>query len=77
MIQEGGRKRELVVGVVRANHKLHKSAGESNDTVGYYTSDGHLLNACEKKDTKSAQPVEGSSVTFRIVNHNANKIGVL
>ena len=59
LIQEDGRKRELVVGVVRANHKLHKSAGESNDTVGYYTSDGHLLNACDKKDAKSAQPVEG------------------
>lgn len=61
MIQEDGGKRELVVGVVRENHNVHKSAGESNDTIGYYTSDGHLLNACESKDTKSAQPVEGSS----------------
>lgn len=68
MIQEDGKKRQLVVGVVRANHKLHKSAGESNDTIGYYTSDGHLLNACEKKETKSGQPVEGIAIKSSLQN---------
>ena len=62
MIQEDGSKRELVVGVVRASHKLHKPAGEYNDAIGYYTSDGHLLNACDKNDEKSAQPVGGIAV---------------
>ena len=77
MIQEDGRKRELVVGVVRANHRPHKSAGECNDSVGYYTSDGHLLNACDKNNTKSAQPVEGSRFTLEYNNSYGSETGML
>ena len=77
MIQEDGRKRELVVGVVRANHRPHKSAGECNDSVGYYTSDGHLLNACDKNNTKSAQPVEGSRFSLEYNNSYGSETGML
>ena len=77
MIQDDGRKRELVVGVVRANHRPHKSAGECNDSVGYYTSDGHLLNACDKNNTKSAQPVEGSRFTLEYNNSYGSETGML
>ena len=79
MIQEDGRKRELVVGVVRAEHTPHKSAGECNDSVGYCTSDGHLLNAqCDKNDTKSAKPVAGSgSFTLEYNNSYGSETGIL
>ena len=68
MIQEDGRKRELVVGVVRKGHVLLRAAGLTKDTIGYFTSDGHLVNACDKKDTESSQPVEGSSLTLKYNN---------
>lgn len=36
-------KRELVVGVVRAKHDVHKAAGEVRHTVGYHACNGHIV----------------------------------
>jgi len=35
--------RDLVVGVVRAKHDVHKAAGEVRHTVGYHASNGHVV----------------------------------
>ena len=34
--------RDLVVGVVRAKHDVHKAAGEVRHTAGYHASNGHV-----------------------------------
>ncbi|KAL9984603.1 hypothetical protein ACROYT_G006916 [Oculina patagonica] len=43
IVQEGGMKRDLVVGVVRAKHDVHKAAGEVRHTVGYHACNGHIV----------------------------------
>lgn len=60
LIKDNGKKRELVVGVVRAKHNLHEAAGESDDTIGYQASDGLIRNSCEKRLIGVAQLVEGN-----------------
>lgn len=35
--------RDLVVGVVRAKHDVHKAAGEVRHTVGYHASNGRVV----------------------------------
>ena len=52
--------REFVVGVVRTRQNLHAAAGESDDTVGYYASDGRTHDACEKRLTRATQITEGN-----------------
>lgn len=42
LVQEGGMNRDLVVGVVRAKHDVHKAAGEVRHTAGYHASNGHV-----------------------------------
>ena len=42
IVQEGGVKRELVVGVARGKHDVHKAAGEVRHTVGYHACNGHI-----------------------------------
>ena len=34
--------RDIVVGVVRAKHDVHKAPGEVRHTVGYHASNGHV-----------------------------------
>lgn len=36
-------KRDLVVGVVRGKHDVHKAAGEVRHTVGYHACNGHIV----------------------------------
>ena len=43
IVQEGGTKRDLVVGVVRGKHDVHKAAGEVRHTVGYHACNGHIV----------------------------------
>ena len=54
------KKRELVVGVVRAKQNVHAAAGESDDTVGYHASDGRIHDSCEKRLTGAVQIAEGN-----------------
>ena len=42
IVQEGGINRDIVVGVVRAKHDVHKAPGEVRHTVGYHASNGHV-----------------------------------
>ena len=49
IVQEGGLKRDLVVGVVRARHDVHKAAGEVRHTVGYHACNGNVVY-CDASD---------------------------
>lgn len=49
IVQEGGMKRDLVVGVVRARHDVHKAAGEVRHTVGYHACNGNVVY-CDASD---------------------------
>ena len=49
IVQEGGLKRDLVVGVVRARHDVHKAAGEIRHTVGYHACNGNVVY-CDASD---------------------------
>ena len=42
-------KRDLVVGVVRARHDVHKAAGEVRHTVGYHACNGNVVY-CDASD---------------------------
>lgn len=51
IMQEGGMKRELVVGVVGARHDVHRVPGEVRHTVGYHACNGHIVH-CDASNTK-------------------------
>ena len=59
LIKDGAERRDLVVGVVRAKHNLHESAGEVCDTIGYFACDGRIRNASEKRLTGATEIMEG------------------
>ncbi|XP_044173143.1 uncharacterized protein LOC114958471 [Acropora millepora] len=51
IMQEGGMKRELVVGVVGARHEVHRVPGKVRHTVGYHACNGHIVH-CDASNTK-------------------------
>ena len=59
LIKDGGERRDVVVGVVRAQHNLHQSAGEVDDTIGYFARDGRIRNSSEKRLTGATEIREG------------------
>ena len=59
IVQEGGAERDLVVGVVRAKHDVHKAAGEVRKTVGYYACNGQIVHfgASGKKNSEEGNVI--------------------
>ena len=61
--------RDLVVGVVRAKHDIHKAAGEVRHTVGYHASNGHVVY-CDASGIQNF--IEGNRIMiscYCILNH--------
>ena len=49
IIQEDGITRDIVIGVVRANHDVHFAAGEKRHTVGYHARNGSIVHCDASK----------------------------
>lgn len=62
IVQEGGMKRDLVVGVVRAKHDVHKAAGEVRHTVGYHACNGNIV-FCDASDKQHV--IEGTDFSHQ------------
>lgn len=43
VVQEGGTERDVVVGVVRGKHDVHRAAGDVRHTVGYHACNGLIV----------------------------------
>ena len=56
--------RDLVIGVVRAKHDVHKAAGEVRHTIGYHASNGRVVyfDSCGKQNF-----IEGNLIFHIIV----------
>ena len=44
IVQEGGLKRDLLVGVVGPTHDVHRVPGEIRHTVGYHACNGNIIH---------------------------------
>ena len=65
IVQEGGMKRDLVLGVVRAKHDVHKTAGEVRHTVGYHACNGNIV-FCDASDKQHV--IDGTDSTHQFLN---------
>lgn len=62
VIKDGGKKRELVVGLVQFAHSLDEPENLSEYTIDYCASNGRIQNSFETEETEVIQLVEGNKL---------------
>lgn len=60
VIKEDGKKRELVVGLVRFLDSMDEPENLSEHTIDYCASNGRIQNSFEREETEVIQVVEGN-----------------